>query len=254
MHINNVSSLFYNLGRQLGRKAVPAIRTSKWIWDGVAGSEEDALKAEVSLGKHLATEFRANMPMSDDPEVAKLVGAICARVAACVSDERRRFQCEVTLDPPPTAIALPGGFLFISRSLAEFCECRPDELAFILGHEIAHVLLKHAWERMLSEASLRMVAAATRRVGPLGEWLRTQGVSALRQAHSQDAEMKADDVGLRHAEAAGFAVSGATAFFSRLQGAAATPAPAGSYFTSHPPAADRLARLLPLIRKLTNPG
>ena len=35
----DVSGFFFNLGRQLGRKTVPALQKSKWIWDGLTGTE-----------------------------------------------------------------------------------------------------------------------------------------------------------------------------------------------------------------------
>jgi len=50
----DVSGLFYNIGRRLGRAAIPAIRKTKWIYDGLAGSEEEALQAESRLGTALA--------------------------------------------------------------------------------------------------------------------------------------------------------------------------------------------------------
>jgi len=65
-----MSGFLYNLGRQLGRKAVPAIRKSKLIWDGLAGTDEEALRAEAALRTTLAAELRAFAGPVDDPELA----------------------------------------------------------------------------------------------------------------------------------------------------------------------------------------
>ncbi|HWI56320.1 MAG TPA: hypothetical protein VNZ22_03790, partial [Bacillota bacterium] len=68
-----MSGFFYNLGRQLGRKAVPTIRKSKYIWDGVAGTEEEALRAETVLGNDMAIELRAVLKPLADPPLAAMV-------------------------------------------------------------------------------------------------------------------------------------------------------------------------------------
>src|SRR5206468_7134538 len=68
----DMSNFFYNLGRQLGRGAIPAIRQSKLVWDDLTGTEEDVLRAERALGNALATELRATTPLSGDPHIAEL--------------------------------------------------------------------------------------------------------------------------------------------------------------------------------------
>src|SRR4051794_13555039 len=42
---------------------------------------------------------------------------------------------------PVNALALPGGFLFVSNALADWCQRQPDELAFVIGHVMAHLTL-----------------------------------------------------------------------------------------------------------------
>src|ERR1051325_3160657 len=66
-----MSGFFYNLGRQLGRRVVPAVRKSKWIWDGLTGSEEESLRAERALGASLAAELRATTEALNDLETAQ---------------------------------------------------------------------------------------------------------------------------------------------------------------------------------------
>jgi len=242
-----VSEFFTNLGRQLGRKAVPAIRKSKWIWDGLAGTEEESLLAEAALGSALANELRAIAEHVDDPGLVNLLDDLCQRLSRCVRDNRRTFRCEVVRDSSPNALALPGGFIFVSDSLLDLCERRPDELAFVIGHEMAHVIRRHVWERMLNEAMLRVASVVTARAGALGGWFRQQGMAVLRSGYSRETEFEADELGLRLAGAARFAPSGTTVFLQRVGWLERTPAELGQYFRSHPPAAERMARLAPLV-------
>lgn len=244
-----MSGLFYNLGRRLGRVTIPAIRKTKWIYDGLAGSEAEGLRAEARLGHGLAAELRAASPPASDPTLTPLVAELCRRLAACVRDQRRAFHCEVIMGESPNAMALPGGFKFISHSLVELCERRPDELAFVIGHEMAHIIRGHAWDRMLSQAVLRVASTVGSRAGVLGGWLRTNGREILQSAHSRDSELEADEFGLRLAAAARFAPEGASALLQRLERLGGAPDVLGQYFASHPPASERRLRLQEISRQ-----
>ena len=229
---------------------MPVIRKTKWIYDGLAGDEEQALRAEKAMGGALATEFRAVAHSVNDPEVAALASQLCERLSACVRDKRRSFHCEVVHGDSPNAVALPGGFIFISHSMVDLCECRPDELAFVIGHEMAHVIRRHAWDRMVNQAKLRAASVVTARAGVLGGWLRKGGLELLQNAHARNSELEADELGLRLAVAARFAPHGAIALLRRIERLGNDPGILGQYFASHPPASERIARLEPMSRSL----
>ncbi len=247
-----VSGFFYNLGRHLGHKAVPAMRKSKWIWDGLAGTEEEALRAEAALGADMAAELRGTLAPSLDEQTALQLAEVCRRLGACVRDKRRAFHCDLFLDRFPNAMALPGGFIFVSDSLAALCERSPDELAFVIGHEMAHVIRGHAWDRMLNETVLKAASVAAARVGQLGAWLHHQGLALLRSAHSREQEGEADELGLRLAAAAGFAPEGAINMLRRIQQFGSNAPGLGQYLCSHPAASERIAGLQPVFRGLKN--
>lgn len=237
-----MSGFFYNLGRHVGRKAVPTLRKTKYIWEGVAGTEEEAFNAELKLGAEMAAELRGAFAMARDTETERRLNELCEQLRVDVKDKRRVFRCEIFCDPTPNAIALPGGNLFLSDSLLELCERNRDEVAFALGHEMAHVVLGHAWDRIFNETMLRAAALATSRAGQLGAWLHQQGFALLRSAHSRDQEFAADELGFRLAQAAGFG-GGAAALLRRLANLGPEPGAMGQYLASHPSAAERMARL-----------
>lgn len=246
-----MSGLFYNLGRRLGRAAIPAIRKTKWIYDGLAGSEDEALRAESRLGTALAAELRTATQPANDPALTPWLAELCQRLTACVRDKRRAFHCEAIQGESPNAMALPGGFVFINHALVELCERRPDELAFVIGHEMAHIIRRHAWDRMLNEAMLRVASTVGGRAGVLGGWLRQNGRQVLQSAHSRDRELEADELGLRLAVAARFAPGGAIALLQRIEPLERNPDVLGQYFASHPPASERMARLQAISRQLS---
>ena len=248
-----MSGFFYNVGRKLGRKAVPAIRKSKWIWDSLTGDEDEALSAENSLGTAMAAELRNLAPPVEDPQMLDLVRGVCQRLAACVKDKRRTFRCEMISDPHPNAVALPGGYIFLSDSLLELCERREDSVAFAIGHEMAHVIRRHVWDRMVNEAVLRAASSLAARAGRLGGWLRQSGLPLLRSAYSRDCEFEADELGFRLAAAAGFSPDGAILLLQAVARLEPDAAALGQYFSSHPDAAHRIAHLTVLSRQLSIP-
>ncbi|MCP5522589.1 MAG: M48 family metalloprotease [Verrucomicrobiales bacterium] len=246
-----MSGLFYNLGRRLGRATIPAIRKSRWVMQNLTGDEDETLASERSFGTALATELRGGSKPARDPECNRLVADICRKLHAGAQDKRRRFHAEAIQLDPPNAMALPGGFIFISESLIEFCGRQSAELAFVIGHEMGHVLRGHAWDRMVSQTASRVASAVTLRAGPLGQWLRQSGLGLLQNAHARDAEAEADIVGVRLAVAGGFYAGGAITLLRRLEQLQPDEAGSlGTYFSSHPPPGERLAALLPVCHKL----
>ena len=214
------------------------------MWEAMAGSDEDALRAEVSLGSEMARDLRATLDACSGDQRSSELNEICQRLAGLLRDKRRTFSCELFRDDYPQAIALPGGSIFISKSLVQFCQDSEDELAFLIGHEMAHVVRKDVVNKMVSDAAFKLASAAASRVGALGNVVRTQGVSWLRSAYSRDCELEADELGYRLARRAGYRPSAAFEFLNRLELLCQNKeADSGAYFASHPAAKQRKAHL-----------
>lgn len=232
--------------RNLGKFAGPRVRKGKWLWQSLTGSQADVLKAEHDVGRDMAAEVRRQLPPDDDPETVELIGEIGRRLARCVAEKRRTFQFELVRGGEPNAFALPGGFVFVSRALVDLCERRPGELAFVLGHEMAHVIRGHALDRMLS-SSATVLAARAVPVGGMGAWVKRVGIRYLEGAYSRDRELGADELGVRLADAAGYDRRAAVRLLARLgnlraKGAAGLPG-LGRYFASHPPTDERIRQV-----------
>ena len=237
-----MSGLFFNLGRSLGRVTVPAIRKSRWVWRSLAGTEVESIQAERELGSAMAGELRQKLGAAGNARDMELVSGIGRRLAACVRNKLLRFKVEVVQAESPTAMALPGGFIFVGVCLLDLCGRQPAELAFVIGHEMAHVIRGHAFERVLSRVGGDVLSSMLSR-GALTPWLRQTGLGLLQSAHSRDNELEADELGVRLAQAAGYAPEGAVDLLRRLVGLRGTPRGVGDYFASHPSAAERIAQI-----------
>ncbi len=238
-----MSNYYENLGRNLGRAAIPVLRKAKLSWQSLAGSEEDRIRADKQLGPALAQEVRNQLGLVEDPQDIALIQRICDQLRACVKNKLFSFQVELVGPPEPMALSLPGGFLFISRSMLDLCQRYEDEVAFVLGHEMAHVLRGHASDRLWQESALQLAAKVVGRGNPLQAWVGNTGLQMLASGHSQDCELEADEFGSQLAEAAGHHPLAGLRLLDRLASSQAPQSTLGSYLSSHPPHAQRMAHL-----------
>jgi len=217
----------------------------------LAGSEADVIKVEREVGEDLAVETRRQLELDNEPQVGQMLNRIGRRLTACVANKSRRFNFESVHGAEPNAFALPGGFVFITSSLIELCHRNQDEVAFILGHEMAHVIRGHAMNRIVSNSAIAAASRAAPIRGALSGWLRKVGVQFLESAYSQDMEFEADELGMRLAAAAGYDPHACVQLFSRL---AKPDSTAGrfdltAYFSSHPPFNERINNISDLLRR-----
>lgn len=117
------------------------------------------------------------------------------------------WEIEVFESEEVNAFALPGGHIGVFEGIFKVAE-NQDQLATVIGHEVAHVTEKHALERYNREATTRIgvvgVAIATG-TGQAGADLAGMVASlGLSLPFSRGEESEADTVGLRYMAAAGF--------------------------------------------------
>lgn len=230
-------SLFYHLGRKMG----PKFRKARWLWTSATGTEAETIRLEQGVGLDLAQEAKQQLQMDAEPRTRETLDEIGRRLGDRVTNKLRRFQFEAFHCGEPNAFALPGGFIFISRPILDLCGWNEHEIAFILGHEMGHVLKGHAIDRIMTNTAVAAAARAPIHT-PLGIWLRNVGVRFLETAYSRDNELEADKLGVRLAIAAGYDPQGAIRLLTRLSQLHQSPDPLtlGEYFSTHPTAEVRI--------------
>lgn len=235
-----MAGMFYNLGRALGPKA----RKGKWIWTSLTGDDQEILEAEHAVGRDMSVAMREQLGVVDDVALRKRVDAIGEELAARVANKQRQFSFIVCQPDEPNALALPGGFVFVTAGLIELIDHEDDALAFVLGHEMAHVIKQHAVERLMSDA---VFSAAMRRApggGAVGRWAKSTGMDLLQSAYSQDNELVADLLGQRLTVAAGYDPRGSIRMFEALKRLSKQRDDGlWEYFASHPPLDRRIATI-----------
>ncbi len=211
----------------------------------MSGPTSETIAAEYDSGRDLARDFDAGVSLDDDPQNAALVARVSERLTARLKNKQRRWRVVTIRDPEPGAFALPGGFIYLTSGLLELCSRDESEIAWVLGHEMGHVVHGDAAARtageMLGGAAARAVVGPT---GALGQWVMATGIRAVARAYSRDQELGADEFGAKLASAAGFDAEAAFRVCSRLERfEARSEQPLAEYFASHPPLAVRAEKL-----------
>jgi predicted Zn-dependent protease len=164
---------------------------------------------------------------------------------------------KVVNTPEVNAFALPGGFVYVTRGLIEFSD-RLDMLAGVMGHEIAHVVLRHSVKQLensaKTDAAAILVCALTGACTSLGGSIAVELGAERRQAvYSQRAEAEADSLGVLNALRAGIDPNGLTDFLANmLAKRSGEPDPIESFFSTHPTDEARIAALHRHIAALKN--
>ena len=236
-----MAGFFYNLGKKAG----PKIRKGKWVWQSLTGTEEEIVAAEHKVGCDLSAEIRLQMDVSIDADKLKLVEEIGSKLSRWVSSKHRKFKFEVIVQGKANAFALPGGFIFITESLLDLCGEDGDAAAFVLAHEMAHVIRGHAIDRLITSSAINVASRTPATAGAVGVWLKRVGVNFLESAYSQDAETEADTLGARLTAAAGYDVSGAVRLFEKLSKLDDQKKLSilSEYFSTHPQLAVRIRNI-----------
>jgi predicted Zn-dependent protease len=185
----------------------------------------------------------------DAPQVAR-VRAIAQRMiahGARFNPRAAQWQWEVNVIEAPqiNAFCLPGGKIMVFSGLIERLALSDDELAAVIGHEIAHALLEHGRARM-SEQVLRSVginlAAAYFGLGEAGAAALAQAAQlTITLPYSRSHEVDADLVGLELAARAGYDPRAALSLWRKM--AAASRGQPPQFLSTHPGHAQRMSKI-----------
>lgn len=121
----------------------------------------------------------------------------------------REWKWEVNLigSKQVNAFCMPGGKIAFYTGILDKLQLSDDEVAMVMGHEMAHALREHARERMGKSAATNIGASLLSQVlgfGQIGQTLTNYGAELLTLKFSRENESEADLVGMELAARAGF--------------------------------------------------
>jgi predicted Zn-dependent protease len=162
---------------------------------------------ELGLGEEAYRHELRNSVVSHDAEALRIVRKVGERIARAANKPDYKWEFTVINDPEMVnAFALPGGKVAVYTGI--FSPARDEAgLAVVLGHEVAHALLRHPGERISQAQLVGIGLAAAGATGVNPQILQALGLGAsvgviLPFGRSQESE--ADRVGLTLMAKAGY--------------------------------------------------
>ncbi len=193
-------------------------------------------------------QVKSKTKVSSDPKANDYVRCVANRITATLTPAEspiRSWEVLVFASDQANAFALPGGKIGVYTGLLKVAKTQ-DQLAAVVGHEVAHVLARHANERVstayAAEASLAVVsvsgAVSPQLMGLMG--LGTQVGVLLPFGRTQESE--ADLLGLDLMARAGFDPRQSIALWQNMNASRQSGAPP-EFLSTHPSDATRMSNL-----------
>ena len=160
----------------------------------------------------------------------------------------RSWRWEVNLigSPQINAFCMPGGKIAFYTGILSKLQLTDDEVAMVMGHEMAHALREHARERLVKTQATNMglrLGAQLLGLGDLGTLAANLGGQLLTLQFSRSDESDADLVGLEIAARAAYAPTAAVSLWRKMGQASGGKTGGLAFLSTHPSGPQRIQEL-----------
>lgn len=193
----------------------------------------------AEMGATAFQQIQQEVPVDKDPVVNRYVECVADAITRQL-EGGRDWEVRVFGDSSANAFALPGGKIGVHTGLLEVAK-NQDQLAAVIGHEVAHVIAEHSNERVstafATNAGLQIVQAlsGSQGSGQQQAVMALLGVGAqfgILLPFSRTQESEADIVGLQLMAKAGFDPRESIALWQNMEQAGGGQPP--EFLSTHP--------------------
>lgn len=164
-----------------------------------------------------------------------------------------RWQVNLIGSKQLNAWCMPGGKIAFYSGILSQLKLDDDEVAMIMGHEMAHALREHARERLAKSQATGIglsIASQLLGLGQLGNVAADLGTQLLTLKYSRDDETEADLVGLEIATRGGYRPEASVTLWKKMLAANGNGGP--SFLSTHPSGSNRIQELKANLPKVQN--
>ncbi|WP_374399098.1 M48 family metallopeptidase [Niveibacterium sp.] len=206
-----------------------------------------------ALNKQAASQYRQVVNTAEQKKALNVdhvqterVRRIAARLTPTVAAFRPdavgwHWEVNVLTSKEVNAWCMPGGKIAVYSGLIDQLKITDDELAAVMGHEIAHALREHAWERasqaMNAQIGLTVIGIA---LGASGSTMDMAGMAyqaMFALPNSREQETEADRIGVELAARAGYDPRAAISLWDKMGRLSGNSQP--QWLSTHPSQASR---------------
>ncbi|MFT4632765.1 MAG: putative Zn-dependent protease [Candidatus Pseudothioglobus sp.] len=245
-----IVSLLSSCGTTTSGGAVGADR-SQLLLVSSAELEEMANQQYTEMKSDAKNEGTLNI----DPVMFKRVNTISQRLipqTAVFRGDALDWDWEVNVieSDELNAFCMPGGRIMVYSGLIDSIALNDNEIAIVVGHEIAHALREHSREQvsqaMAAQAAID-IGASLLGLGSVTSVMASSGYKALvASKFSRDDESESDSIGLELAARAGYDPRAGVTLWEKMIAASGGNAPS-EFLSSHPAGASRVKRIQALL-------
>lgn len=209
----------------------------------------------ASLGSTAWSDVTKKEKVSSDPKYVDRLNRVAPKVLRAAGEDPARWDYKVFDSKSLNAFALPGNHFAVYTGIMDIMS-NDDQLATVVGHEVAHVRANHGGERVSQQlgASVAMQAAQAAigsgsQTGQLA--LGALGLGAqygVLLPFSRKHELEADKLGILYMHRAGYDANQALTFWQKM-GSSGGPKPP-EIMSTHPSDTTRIAQIRTIIAGL----
>lgn len=221
----------------------------------IALSPEQEIVLGLQSAPHMAAEFGGLDP---DSSVQSDIRELGERLVAASAARDTPYQYSFAVladDQTVNAFALPGGPVFITRALLARLE-NEAQLAGILGHEIGHVVGRHAAEQIAKSqlaqslvTAVGIAAADEDSSGRGAAQMAAMAAQVVQLKYGRDDELQSDELGVGIMADAGYDPRELAAVMAILARASGGGRRGPDFLASHPDPGDRAQRIAEAIAR-----
>jgi predicted Zn-dependent protease len=228
----------------------------------VSSAELD--RAAAAQDRQVVQREIPNGNVNRDPQQAERVRAIARRLIPQTAVFRKdapawKWEVNVITSPEVNAWCMPGGKIAVYTGLIEKLNVTDDELAAVMGHEIAHALREHSRERasqqLASSVGASLVGAVAEIFAP-GTGQTGAGLAGVvgqvtyELPYSRVHETEADRMGVELAARAGYDPRAAVTLWEKMARLSSAGSAPPKLLSTHPSNEDRIKDLTEFSQKV----
>lgn len=180
-----------------------------------------------SLGEQVSKEIAGNsaeysiLSESEYPKAYQYLNGMKDQILASNAvDYRNEFAWELKIiqdDKTLNAFATPGGYIYVYTGLIKYLESA-DDLAGVMGHEIAHADRRHSIKQLEKQYGLSFLMSIALGNDPsqLAQLVSQFAGTGVVLKFSRSAEAEADEYSVKYLADTPYACNGAASFFAKL--------------------------------------
>lgn len=210
---------------------------------------------DKKLGLSVSKEIAANpaqyplLPEQGNEEVYKFVRALKDDILNSGRVKNKNvFAWEVKIikdDKTMNAFCTPGGYIYVYTGLIKYLD-NEDELAGVMGHEIAHADMRHSTRQLTKIMPLAVIGEVLSAGNKNKQAIKDLTTSLIALSFSRDSEREADKYSVFYLCNSGHNAAGSAGFFKKIKGKGSPPV----FMSTHPDPGNRVKDIEELAKKL----